>query len=109
VLPGCKLRRQREGEQLAFLVDLNRRVGQRFAIDRRRCDFELQRVQHELTNRTPHTELHRFRPSEGELVDTSDNPNGIFYRDDLFRELSRRVLKVEGFFRVHVGAQDNQK
>src|SRR4030095_14205231 len=95
VLTGWKLRRQRESEQLAFLVDFNRSVWQRFAIDRHVCDLELKRIQHELTNRTPHTELHRFRPSEGELFDSGDNPNGIFYGDDLFRQFPRRFLKVK--------------
>src|SRR5439155_1868242 len=85
-------------EQLVLLVDFHRRLRQRFAIDRRLYDFELECIQDELMNWAVHAQLHRFRSSEHQLVDIGDEPNGIFYRDDLFRQLSRCSCKLERFF-----------
>ena len=64
VVSRRKFRWQREGEQFVFLVDLNCRGGQHFAIERRLCDFELERIQHQLLHRAANAQLHRFRSGE---------------------------------------------
>ena len=109
VVAGCKFRLQREDEQFVLLVGLNCRLGKHLTIKRRVCDFELEGIQYELTNRAANAELNRFRSSECELVDIRDDPNGIFYREDLFRQFSRCGCELERLFCIHGRAEHNEK
>ena len=104
---GGGLRRQRQDEQFFFTVDLNCRLRQGFAIQRRLADLQLKRVEHQPVNRVAHVELHRFCAGESQFVDVWNDANGIVRRDNFFRQFSRSVLKTEGFFRRHGGGQGN--
>ena len=64
VISGRDFRRQCEDEQFVFTVDLNRRLRQHFAIQRRLADFHLQRIEHQPMNRVAHVELYRFCSTE---------------------------------------------
>ncbi len=60
-------------------------------------------------NGVVNAQLHGFAPSEREIVDIGDEPNGIFYRDDLFRQLSRCSCKLERFFCMDGRAEHDKK
>src|SRR5437764_3513994 len=106
---GGGLRRQCENEQFPFLVDIDCRLRQWFAIERRLTDFQFERIEHQLTNRLPHAQPYRFRTAERQLLDVRNNPNGVICRNDLFRQFSRGVLKTEWIFCSHDTGQGNDK
>ena len=103
------LRRQCENEQFPFLVDIDCRLRQWFAIERGLADFQLERIEHQLANRLPHAQLYRFRSAEGQLLDVRENPNGVISRNHFFRQFSRGLLKAEWLFGSHNTEQGNEK
>ena len=91
------------------MVGLNRRERQFFAIDRGRFDLEFERVQHQLMDRTPHGQLHRFASCECKIVEVRNDADCVFRRDYFFRKFSGRLVEVKRFFHSGDAGNDSEE
>src|SRR6266480_3448641 len=103
---------RRNYQQLVFGIKFDCRFWNRFAVNLRISNREIERIQNKLTSWFLDSQLHRLPASEGELFEVGFNPDRVFSRPNLFWQFAGCAGEIERFFgveRSHNNKQINQK